>query len=127
MAILIDTNIIIRFLIGDHEEHLIESTRIFKEIESGKMEVEILDVVLMDTLFVLTKFYGLPKAEVVIDLKAILAMQGVINNNKVILFDTLSLFADSNVDFVDALICTKSKLQGYDWLSFDRDISKICG
>ena len=75
MAILIDTNIIIRFLIGDHEEHLIESTRIFKEIESGKMEVEILDVVLMETLFVLTKFYGLPKAEVVIDLKAILAMQ----------------------------------------------------
>lgn len=117
---------IIRFLVGDHEEHLIESTRIFEEIESGKIEVEILDVVLMETLFVLTKFYGLPKAEVVTDLKAILAMQGVINSNKVFLFDTLSLFADKNVDFVDALICTKSKLQGYDWLSFDRDISKIC-
>jgi len=57
MAILIDTNIIIRFLVGDHEEHLIESTRIFEEIESGEIEVEILDVVLMDTLFVLTKFY----------------------------------------------------------------------
>ncbi|RLA20146.1 MAG: PIN domain nuclease [Gammaproteobacteria bacterium] len=126
MATLIDTNIIIRFLVGDHEAHLIESTRIFEEIESGKIEVEILDVVLMETLFVLTKFYGLPKAEVVTDLKAILAMQGVINSNKVILFDTLSLFADKNVDFVDALICTKSKLQGYDWLSFDRDISKIC-
>ena len=61
MAILIDTNSIIRFLVGDHEEHLIESTRIFEEIESGKIEVEILDVVLMETLFVLTKFYGLPK------------------------------------------------------------------
>jgi len=126
MAILIDSNIIIRFLVGDHEEHLIESTRIFEEIESGKIEVEMLDVVLMETLFALTKFYGLPKAEVVLDLKAILAMQGVINSNKVILFDTLSLFADKNVDFVDALICAKSKLQGYDWLSFDRDISKIC-
>ena len=126
MATLIDTNIIIRFLIGDHKEHLIESTRIFEEIESGNLEVEILDVVLMEVLFVLTKFYNLPKADVVTDLKAILAMEGVINSNKVILFEALSLFVDKNVDFVDALICTKSKLQGYEWLSFDRDVIKNC-
>ncbi|SHN92750.1 hypothetical protein BHECKSOX_1334 [Bathymodiolus heckerae thiotrophic gill symbiont] len=126
MATLIDTNIIIRFLVGDHEEHLIESTRIFEEIESGNLEVEILDVVLMEVLFVLTKFYDLPKAEVVTDLKAILAMEGVINSNKVILFDALSLFVDKNVDFVDALICTKRKLQGYEWLSFDQDVIKNC-
>ena len=126
MATLIDSNIIIRFLVGDHEEHLIESTIIFEEIESGHLEVEILDVVLMEVLFVLTKFYDLPKADVVTDLKAILAMQGVINSNKVILFDALSLFVDKNVDFVDALICTKSKLQGYEWLSFDRDVIKNC-
>ena len=124
MAALIDTNVIIRFLIGDHKEHLIESTRIFEEVESGKLEVEILDVVLMEALFVLIKFYGLPKASVVTDLKAILALQGVVNSNKVILSDALSLFVDKNVDFVDALICTKSKLQGYEWISFDRDISR---
>jgi len=126
MATLIDTNIIIRFLIGDHEQHLIESTRIFEAIETGKLEVEILDVVPMEALFVLTKFYALPKTEVVTDLKAILAMQGVINSNKVILSDALSLFVDKNMDFVDALICTKSKLQGYDWLSFDRDVNNNC-
>ncbi|TXK92888.1 PIN domain nuclease [Methylococcaceae bacterium HT1] len=126
MATLIDTNIIIRFLIGDHKEQLVESTRIFEEIESGNLQVEILDVVLMEVLFVLTKFYDLPKAEVVTDLKAILAMEGVINSNKVILFEALSLFVDKNVDFVDALICTKSKLQGYEWLSFDRDVIKNC-
>jgi predicted nucleic-acid-binding protein len=126
MATLIDTNIIIRFLVGDHEEHLIKSTRIFEAIETGKLEVEILDVVLMETLFVLTKFYDLPKTDVVTDLKAILAMEGVINSNKVILSDALSLFIDKNMDFVDALICTKCKLQGYDWLSFDRDVNKYC-
>jgi predicted nucleic-acid-binding protein len=126
MATLIDTNIIIRFLIGDHEEHLIESTRIFEAIETGKLEVEILDVVLMETLVVLTKFYDLPKTEVVTDLKAILAMEGVINSNKVILSDALSLSVAKNMDFVDALICTKYKLQGYDWLSFDRNVNNNC-
>ena len=70
MVALIDTNIIIRFLIGDHEQHLQESIQIFQAIESGAFQVEILDVVLMESLFVLTKFYKLPKAEVVTDLKA---------------------------------------------------------
>lgn len=126
MAALIDTNVIIRFLVGDHQEHLVESTRIFEDIESGKLQVEILDVVLMEALFVLTKFYNLPKADVVTDLKAILALEGVINSNKIILSDALSLFVDKNLDFVDALICSKCKLQGYEWRSFDRDVNKNC-
>jgi len=122
MVALIDTNVIIRFLVGDHEEHLIESTQIFEKIESGELEVEILATVIMEVLFVLTKFYKLPKQEVVTDLKAILALQGVINRNKLILSDTLSMYVDRNIDFVDALICTKAKLQGYERISFDHDV-----
>lgn len=124
MVTLIDTNIIIRFLIGDHEQHLQESIKIFQAIETGNLQVEILDVVLMEALFVLTKFYKLPKSEVVADLKSILAMEGVINADKLILFEALSLFADKNIDFVDALICSKAKLQGYNSLSFDKDVNK---
>jgi len=122
MVALIDTNVIIRFLVGDHEEHLIESTQIFEKIESGELEVEILATVIMEVLFVLTKFYKLPKQEVVTDLKAILALQGVINRNKLILSDALSMYVDRNIDFVDALICTKAKLQGYERISFDHDV-----
>jgi len=122
MIALIDTNVIIRFLVGDHEEHLIESTKIFEKIESGELEVEILATVLMEALFVLTKFYKLPKQEVVTDLKAILALQGVTNHNKLILSDALSMHVDRNIDFVDALICTKATLQGYERISFDHDV-----
>jgi predicted nucleic-acid-binding protein len=124
MVTLIDTNIIIRFLIGDHELHLQESIKIFHAIETGNLQVEILDVVLMEALFVLTKFYKLPKSEVVADLKSLLAMEGVINTDKLILFEALSLFADKNIDFVDALICCKTKLQGYNSLSFDKNVNK---
>ena len=124
MVSLIDTNIIIRFLVGDHAEHLKESLKIFEAIEKRQLEVEILDTVLMEALFVLTKFYKLPKQEVVNDLKSILALGGVVNANKIILSDALTLYVDKNIDFVDALICTKSKLQGYGYISFDKDIKK---
>ena len=51
-------------------------------------------------------------------------MEGVINTDKLILFEALSLFADKNIDFIDALICSKTKLQGYKALSFDKYVNK---
>ena len=124
MVYLLDTNVIIRFLVGDNAEHLQKSIQIFKEIETAKLQVEILDGVLMEAYFVLTKFYKLSKTDVIDDLKVILAFNGVINSNKPILFETLTIIENKNIDFVDALICAKHKLQGYGKLSFDEDVKK---
>ena len=97
MTYLIDTNLIIRFLVGDHPEHLAIATEIFTKIEQGEYEVEILESVMMEVLFVLTKFYKLPKNDVIDDLKKIeihlgitLTKIGVITNNqnlKIVGFD----------------------------------------
>ena len=124
MVYLLDTNIIIRFLVGDNEEHLAKSTEYFEQIEQGSMEVEILSDVLMEAFFVLTKFYKVPKVEVISDLKTILSFEGVVNKDKVILFETLSIIENKNIDFVDALICAKCKFQNYEKLSFDKDLNK---
>ena len=125
MVYLLDTNIIIRFLVGDHQEHLKVATKIFKKIEDGVLEVEVLDSVLMEALFVLVKFYKLPKAEVILDLKKLLSLRGVVGD-KVILIEALNILEDKNIDFVDAFICAKSSLQGYGKLSFDDDVNKKC-
>ncbi|NOQ31357.1 MAG: PIN domain-containing protein [Helicobacteraceae bacterium] len=124
MVYLLDTNIIIRFLVGDHEEHLAQSIEYFSDIENSKLQVEILEGVLMEALFVLVKFYKLPQSEVILDLKTILVFDGVVNSNKTILHEALTIVETKNIDFVDALICAKSNLQGYGKLSFDKDLKK---
>jgi predicted nucleic-acid-binding protein len=124
MVYLLDTNIIIRFLTADNEKFLKKSTEYFEQIEKGKIEIEILSEVLMEAFFVLTKFYKIPKNEVISDLKTILSLEGIINKNKIILFETLNIIENKNIDFVDALICAKCKLQGYGKLSFDKDLNK---
>ncbi len=124
MIYLLDTNVIIRLLVGDHKEHLVKSIEIFKDIETAKLQVEILEGVLMETYFVLTKFYKLPRYEVIDDLKRILSFNGVVNSNKTILYETLTIIENKNIDFVDALICAKSKLEGFGKLSFDEDVKK---
>jgi len=124
MVYLLDTNVIIRFLVGDNEDHLKKSTEYFEKIEQSSMEVEILSGVLMEAFFVLTKFYKISKVEVISDLKTILSLEGVVNKDKVILFETLSIIENKNIDFVDALICAKCKFQNYRKLSFDKDLNK---
>jgi len=122
MTYLIDTNVIIRFLVGDHPEHLVIATDIFYKIEQGEYEVEILESVMMEVLFVLTKFYKLSKVDVIEDLKKIIALRGVVGD-KVLLIETLNIVETKNIDYVDALICAKSRLHGYGKLSFDKDVN----
>jgi predicted nucleic-acid-binding protein len=125
MAFLIDTNLIIRFLAGDHREHLRIATEIFSKIERGEMEAEILHGVLMEALFVMVKFYRLPKREVIDDLKRILLLRGI-TGEKALLVETLNIMEAESIDFVDALICGKSRFQNYGVLSFDEDLSRKC-
>ena len=61
MVYLLDTNIIIRFLVGDNEEHLAKSTEYFEQIELGSMEVEILSDVLMEAFLYLPSFINFQK------------------------------------------------------------------
>jgi len=125
MVYLLDTNVIIRFLVGDHQEHLEIATEIFTKIELGEYQVEILEPVIMEALFVMVKFYKLPQLEVIGDLKKIISLKGVVGD-KILLIETLHIIEDKNIDFVDALICAKSRLQGYGKLSFDKDVNKKC-
>ena len=125
MVYLIDANILIRFFAADHEEYFAISKEIMLKIEQGLLQVEILDSVLMEVFFVLTKIYNYEKFDLLEDLKKIIALKGVVGN-KSILMEVLNIMQNKNIDFVDALICAKSKLQGYGRLSFDKDINKKC-
>ena len=39
-------------------------------------------------------------------------------------FEFLNILKNKNIDFIDALLCAKSKLLGYEVKSFDKDLKK---
>lgn len=82
--------------------------------------------VLMEVLFVMIKIYKIPKSKVIEKLKSLLLLDGVVNDDKGICIDALNLMQHKNIDYVDALICTKNVLQGYGKISFDKEIMKKC-
>jgi len=62
---------------------------------------------------------------VISDLKKIIALRGIVGD-KILLLETLNVIDAKNIDFVDALICAKSRLYEYGTLSFDKDLDKKC-
>ena len=57
-------------------------------------------------------------------LEAPLSLPGVVNPDKVVLYEALTIVAEKNLDFVDGLLYAKRKLQGYAIESFDHDFRK---
>ena len=126
MVFLIDTNVIIRFLAADVEKLHRKSTEIINQIYHDELQVEILGEVTMEVLFVMKGVYKESKEETSEHLKTLLSLKGVVNEDKYILIEALNMMCHKNIDFVDALICTKSKMQGYGKISFDKDVMKKC-
>ena len=126
MVSLIDTNVIVRFLAEDHAEHLLKSQEIFRQIQAGTLHVEIMSEVVMEVLYVLTKFYSVPQEIVIEKLVKLLSLRGVVNRDKALLTAALEIMVRHRIDYVDALICAKTQLQSYEWISFDADLKKHC-
>ncbi|MFK5975811.1 MAG: PIN domain-containing protein [Sulfurovum sp.] len=122
--VLLDTNVIIRFLVRDHEEHYIKSIEIFRAIEEGQIEAMLMDFILAEVIYVLRRIYKYEKTEISSTLKKLLLYQYLYTENKLITFEALEIYANKNIDFADALLCAKQNLEGFEIISFDKDIKK---
>ena len=122
--VLLDTNIVIRFLIKDGGKHYIESKRIFRDIKEKKFKAELLDVVVAEIVYVLHSFYKHTKEDIANKLKDLFSQDNIYIENKLIVFMALDIFAKRNIDFADAILCAKKNLEGYEVLSFDKDVKR---
>jgi len=122
--VLLDTNVVIRFLVRDGGKHYEMSKDIFRDIQSGKIKVEFLDLIVAEIIYVLHSFYKHSKKEIVLKLIDLLSQENVYMQNKTIIFEALDVFATRNIDFADAILCAKKNLEGYEVMSFDKDVKK---
>ena len=122
--VLIDTNYIIRFLTMEPLEHYEKAKELFYRVAKREVEVMVSEGIIMECYFVLLKFYKWDKNRLIDKLEKILKMKNVFCNEKYILLKALEILKVKNIDFIDALLCAKSKALGYKILSFDKDIEK---
>jgi len=99
----LDTNILIRFLISDNKEQTFKIRKLF--LKSPKKNLEIPDLVIAEVIYVLLSFYKIPKAEIVDKIASLIDSQIFVINEKIIK-TALDIFKKENISFVDAYLCS---------------------
>lgn len=118
---LIDTNIILRYLLEDNVKFTVQAVGI---IENGS--VVILTEVICEVVYVMQKVYKINRDEIVAILSDFLAYPNIDTvDNFSLIREALNLYKNENVDFVDALLCSHHNLSGDEVISFDKRINKI--
>ena len=126
LTYLIDTNVILRYLLDDHPDHSPKALRFMKDVSKGKKKAEILDPVLMECIYVMEKFYKIPRPIIVDRLSRIINFSGIINSNKATLVSALLTYQTQSVDIVDCLLNAYSSPNRV-VVSFDKDFEVLKG
>lgn len=121
----IDTNLIIRHLVQDHEKHAKAAARLFEVSDGGELVIVILPVVLAECVFVLESFYKHARADIAATLGALISSPGVAIDDKDIHLDALDRYRTTNVHFVDCLIAATCSAQDIPVATFDQDFRKF--
>ncbi len=125
MIRVIDTNIVLRFLLADHPEHFERATQLMSEVQAGKQKAHLAESVLAECIFVLTKFYKVPKEEAAGKLGELLDYKGFTGDHLPLLRSALALFITHKIAFVDAVVLATARHNGWHLETFDRTLSKL--
>ncbi|HEY4256560.1 MAG TPA: PIN domain-containing protein [Candidatus Udaeobacter sp.] len=126
-TLLLDTNVIIRFLTGDHPTHSPRSRNLFARAAAGEVSLVLTDLALAESAWVLQSFYQLDRAAIAAALKGVIESIGVEVQNKAILVNALRNFAQTGVNFVDAYHAAVANAESIAIASFDRDFDQFAG
>lgn len=125
-AVLPDTNYLLRYLLRDIEEQFTVANTFFESVRTGSTAVIIAESVLVECLYILTKYYQVTRADSAVHLAALLQYKGIINRDKEIFLRSLDLFAATRLDPVDCLLAARAAVAGNPVRTFDKELNKIC-
>jgi len=120
-----DTNTIIRYLIKDDVNQYLVAESFFTKVLTGEEKALILESVLVECIYILTKIYKVPKNDASASLIDLLHYKGIQNRDKNEFLAALNLFSEKNLDIVDCILCSRAKKSDYTLFTFDKDLKKI--
>ncbi len=121
----IDTNITIRFLIGDDELQAKIVYNIFKKAESEKKELFVPLLVILELIWVLESVYEVARTEILDSISELMLMPILKFEHQSALQQFTHSAQDNRYDLSDLLIANSAKAQGCETvITFDKKASK---
>ena len=126
MIALLDTTVIVRFLVSDKSPKYKNLYSFFESLEYGKMKVELKLIVLFQVLFVLKSFYKVPKDQVANGITDLLKYKGIVIKNKTMIRRMMKMWCNKKLDIVYCYLIAILENDSQNLLySYDRDFDKF--
>ena len=122
---LVDTNLIVRYLVQDHEKHAKAAGKLFDACDRGDVVIVMLPAVLAECVFVLGSFYEHARGDITSVLGRLISSPGVEIDGTAIHLDALDRYRKTKVHFVDCLIAATAATENMPVASFDQDFRKF--
>lgn len=122
---LVDTNLIVRYLVQDHEKHARAAGKLFDACDRGEVVIVVLPVVLAECVFVLESFYQNARDAISSALSLLLSSPGVEITDLTIHLDALDRYKATRAHFVDCLVAATAVAKNLPVSSFDQDLRKF--
>jgi predicted nucleic-acid-binding protein len=120
-----DTKTIIRYLVADDPTLYAKAKSFFDKVKDGSIRAVVLESVIAECIYVLTKIYMIPRGRAAASLTDVLRYKGIANEDQQELIRALSLFSERGLDIVDCILCAKAAAGGNHLFTFDADLNKL--
>lgn len=117
MKKLIDANVILRYLLGDHPQMSEEARNVIKDGAFTLPEV------LAEVVYVLKGVYKVERTEIAATLMEFL--DEITIDNQETMCEALALFSETSLDFVDCILIARHRVLGDNVMSFDKKLNKM--
>jgi predicted nucleic acid-binding protein len=123
----IDTNIFLRHIAGDHADHSPRATALLERVEEGRFVACTADTVIFEVVFTLQSFYRMPREAIRDAFQPLLVMPGLRVPRKGNLIEALELFVTNRaLSFADCLHAIIARgLSSPEFVSFDQDFGRL--
>lgn len=123
-TLLVDTNIIVRFLLSDHKTLSTQARTLFTRAQEGKHFIYLDDVVIAEVVWVLSSFYRVPRADIAIKLEQLIGQDWIENSKKSLILQALSLYRETTLHYIDCWLLATAKKYEFPLETFDRKLKR---
>lgn len=117
---MLDTNMILRYLLNDNREMADKAEEIIKD---GSVLVTV--EVIAEVVYVLKGVYSIEREQIVSCLLEFLSEVSILEEQVARL--GLKTYAEQNLDFVDCILYAYNRVKGYEIKTFDKKLQKLLG
>lgn len=123
--IILDTNVILRFLLKDIPNQYEITKNIFLEAQKGKLNLIIPQIVIFEIVFILEKQLKIDKNILVEKIQTLLSADFLNIQDRVIFNSAIKLYEQFSISLPDSFLIAKSQITGIPIFSFDKDLVKL--